>query len=787
MTTPTTYSPPLTHQSIDDLIRVAEAHHEQYIRILHTLQDSLAPRRADNKPRSIITIPEPFTPPLRALSVPTFGSDAGNVSATAIFARRRPRASTLETTAERPSSLTPELRPLMGSPRSHTTNLNDDDVSFIPLLDETSVMSTCGRPVEDETVIPVRYPLEPMCWTDDMLMSHLGNTDFTPEMDKLLEDVVKRRGDMDHAVSFRDFASYEREGYVQSTFEVYEVGTDTMPIKLSEDADVDLDGPTEVKYAGSGPYENPPIIVDAPTVWEAIRHVNPDGQSVGRITIVQEPTPLILAALHLTMSPHFDMTELLFHLLSDEPNRGRTHAFMHRAFERVPSAPSSSPYASSSPTVLPVDLTSRAPPSPIPPLPTLSTANIRQRSFFFVFKYYTVVGPGLTPAPWQRFDNRPLDKRLGDHIDIAECGSILALSLGGDPTKPVRMRPRRERVREGFLFDTFGPWHLLSIQSFPDNVHTVRGDEFQAKHFVNGPSAFLELLVAEYRDAGKRNQTLHEHITKLITPKTEFMFDPKVRDKLLFEDKHFTYIRRYFWAFNTLAVVNTGIKAMMSAYLDTFTDEFWAGDHPILWPHPHHHPDSPAAAAYREHMDNLRRELDKVVRELGDVLKRNERTRKEIENLRDQLFSGSSIKESRRAIEQGDNIRILTMISMIFLPLTFVTSVFGMTKFTIPADDWRFAVTMVLVCVPFMLLISLLQTRSFALVVSKLGSAVTFPARQVASLLRRGTRDNPEVPDNRSTAALSQRRVRVRRAGKWTWRWPWGMGGVASDEGAERV
>lgn len=69
----------------------------------------------------------------------------------------------------------------------------------------------------------------------------------------------------------------------------------------------------------------------------------------------------------------------------------------------------------------------------------------------------------------------------------------------------------------------------------------------------------------------------------------------------------------------------------------------------------------------------LRRELEKAVAELGDVLKRNERTRKEIENLRDQLFSGSSIKESRRAIDQGDNIRILTMISMIFLPLTFVT------------------------------------------------------------------------------------------------------------------
>jgi hypothetical protein len=156
------------------------------------------------------------------------------------------------------------------------------------------------------------------------------------------------------------------------------------------------------------------------------------------------------------------------------------------------------------------------------------------------------------------------------------------------------------------------------------------------------------------------------------------MFDRRLRDKLLFEDKHFTYIRRYFWAYNTLAVINTGIKAMIAAYVDTFTDEFWAGTHPLLWPVPSSSgPDATttdaAADAYLAKMAALRRELDKVVSELGEVLKRNERTRKEIENLRDQLFSGSSIKESRRAIDQGDNIRILTMISMVFLPLTFVT------------------------------------------------------------------------------------------------------------------
>lgn len=219
----------------------------------------------------------------------------------------------------------------------------------------------------------------------------------------------------------------------------------------------------------------------------------------------------MLAALQLTMSPYFDMSELTYHLLSDKPNKGQTLAFMQRAFERVTpiDAPHPHPQPSFPLHTLPSGL----------PSPPLSTAQLRQRSFYFVFKYYTSVGEGLEPAPWQRYEKRPSDKKLADHIDIAECSSVLALSLGGEPVKSLRMRPRRERAREGFLYDTFGPWHVLSIQSFPDDEHTVRGEEFvQQKTFCNGPCAFLDLLVSEYRDAGKRNVILHEKITKLITP-----------------------------------------------------------------------------------------------------------------------------------------------------------------------------------------------------------------------------------------------------------------------------
>lgn len=149
------------------------------------------------------------------------------------------------------------------------------------------------------------------------------------------------------------------------------------------------------------------------------------------------------------------------------------------------------------------------------------------------------------------------------------------------------------------------------------------------------------------------------------------MFDSELRDGLLFEDENFSYSRRYFWAYNTLGVINVGIDSMVSAYKETFTQEFWEGRNEKLWAHPYPHTSD--GQDYAKCMGALRQELDREVKNLEIVRKRNEKTRDEISSLREQLFSGSSVKESRRAIEQGDNIKILTVVSMLFLPLTFVT------------------------------------------------------------------------------------------------------------------
>ncbi|CCC13194.1 unnamed protein product [Sordaria macrospora k-hell] len=464
-------------------------------------------------------------------------------------------------------------------------------------------------------------PIEQESFTDQDLRNHLESVnDTTWARDTKLQDQWR-----DEYITAPDqflelWDGRDDGAHKNATYEVYEITGSgeqkCIPVAKHKENGEDSQQSLSVK-----------------SVWDTLKEVNKNGEAVGRIIILQEVPPLVLGAVHMTLKKHFDMDELLQHLIYKDGNNGMTKAYMDRSTESTP---------------------------------------LRQRTFFFVFKYYTVVNENkCTPAPWQSHDRRPADRKCPDHVDIAECSSILALSLGGDPIKRYRAKVKKRDTKDHVVFDTSAPWQLLSIQCFPDDEHTMRTSEGLKRPFCNGPFAFLDSLALEYHDAVTRYSQINDEVTKLITPPSDFMFNSELRDGLLFEDEDFSYSRRYFWAYNTLGVINVGIDSMISAYQETFTNDFWKGKLVKLWAHPD--PDSSDGEAYAKCMGVLRHELDREVNNLEKVREKNKKTQDEIASLRDQLFSGSSVKESRRAIEQGDNIKILTVVSMLFLPLTFVT------------------------------------------------------------------------------------------------------------------
>ena len=154
----------------------------------------------------------------------------------------------------------------------------------------------------------------------------------------------------------------------------------------------------------------------------------------------------------------------------------------------------------------------------------------------------------------------------------------------------------------------------------------------------------------------------------MLTYQADFMFNGDMRDKLLFEDAEFTYSRRYFWAYQTLGLMNDSIKAIMDAYHQTFTDEVWEGRHRSLWPMIDQ--DSPRNLYWRKRMAALKNEFDREMKNMFRLYEENDDRRKEIRTLRDQLFSGTSVLESRKSVElsavtilQGHNIKLLTLVS----------------------------------------------------------------------------------------------------------------------------
>ena len=86
------------------------------------------------------------------------------------------------------------------------------------------------------------------------------------------------------------------------------------------------------------------------------------------------------------------------------------------------------------------------------------------------------------------------------------------------------------------------------------------------------------------------------------------MFKQAVRDRLLFEDDDFTFSRRYFWAHQSLGIMNEDINEIIAAYRDTFKERVWNGSDENIWPGDEN--TSSRYANWRKRMKHLRQDIE---------------------------------------------------------------------------------------------------------------------------------------------------------------------------------
>ncbi|EHY60998.1 hypothetical protein HRR83_000753 [Exophiala dermatitidis] len=562
-----------------------------------------------------------------------------------------PNASHLHAPAQWPS---PKIAPSTSSRRTATSNYVLEQVHHLnPHVPKESILTGEGSSdSEDDESFFAQETLPPREFTEADLIEHLKTHPWDIYSKYILQDLLRNISLLSNGIFLKD-RHHQTDANHQHA-DIYHVGSDGAPLRFSR-----------------GDSDEGPL-----TTWEALKSTNCDGnrkQAVGRIIVVREPPSSLFAALHLTMQEYFDMDSIYRMLIDDYT---QTKAITKGYLEKD---------------------------------------DRRQRSIVFVFKYHTVIGEGRSPLPWQNHDD-DLEPQEG-HIPLSSCSSVVALSLAGRPSHTLRRNSRKRKSIVGHIYDPFSPWHVLSIQCFPDWNSSVDVHEHN-HHYVNGPDAFLATLLAEYRDAVKRFKEVHSSLQLLATPPNKSIFDSALRDELLFENDQYTYSRRYFWASQTLGLMSNEIKAMIAAYKETFTDEVWSGEHKTLFPGTRDQ--SSRYSNWRRKLQHTRRQFEKEIAQLEDVLRTFQQQQKEIRGLREWLFSGTSVLESREAVsmakitvDQGYNIRILTLVTLFFLPLTFVTSIFGMTNMP-PEDSFvPFAATTVGICVPTYLLILGVNNREW--------------------------------------------------------------------------
>jgi len=116
-------------------------------------------------------------------------------------------------------------------------------------------------------------------------------------------------------------------------------------------------------------------------------------------------------------------------------------------------------------------------------------------------------------APWLEHDIEPRNRRGAGLVELAECTSVLALSLEGPPRKvPLPKQKMGSKACE--LPNTYSPWHLLNIQFHPDRKSTSRN--IADTQFCNGSYAFMWSLAREYRDAVTRYSDLHQALESQV-------------------------------------------------------------------------------------------------------------------------------------------------------------------------------------------------------------------------------------------------------------------------------
>lgn len=208
--------------------------------------------------------------------------------------------------------------------------------------------------------------------------------------------------------------------------------------------------------------------------------------------------------------------------------------------------------------------------------------------------------------------------------------------------------------------------------------------EDRAKKYPNvrfiGGSPNVSWLRDNFFRIAHRWESVLDSLDEQTTLSSSITFNNEVRQGILFEDHNFTNSKKYFWALQSLRLFAEHIEGTIRSIPNIFISTALYLDR-------------------AEDREEARRGIKEYEEKFETLRNRVERKRQEIQSLSDGLFSASSVAESRLASEQNGNIRLLTLVTIAYLPLTLATSIYSMDALPSDAGLVSYFVVTILMCV----------------------------------------------------------------------------------------
>jgi hypothetical protein len=231
-------------------------------------------------------------------------------------------------------------------------------------------------------------------------------------------------------------------------------------------------------------------------------------------------------------------------------------------------------------------------------------------------------------------------------------------------------------------------WTMLILSPsfffFPSPGHLPRIITDKGVSQISQQTAQLSFVVYALNRLEYRWSNLNEYIAGLLV---EDFMDPETYTKLLFDDDRFSRSRLYFWIIGCLNEFDVSIEDNIKQ-----SRLFRQGRvEPLLKSLP-----SETAASEPPDLKTLQ-DLDKRAQELEqgleDIQAQFRAKTERVKSLLEALFNASALMESRSSTKLGQNVQLLTYVSIFYLPLGFCAALWAIPDITDSATKIPFVLT----------------------------------------------------------------------------------------------